>query len=53
MIDNRRIPMVGTVFDSRDAMVRGFVKLLVKAGLSQPKVLGELVPALKLIRKKR
>ena len=53
MIDNRRIPLVGNVFDSRDAMVRGFVKLLLKAGLTQPKVLGELVPALKMIRKKR
>ncbi len=53
MIDNRRIPLVGSVFDSRDALVRNFVKLLLKAGLTQPRVLGELVPALKMIRRKR
>lgn len=52
MIDNRRIPMVNTVFDSRDAIVRGFAKLLLKAGLSQPKVLREVVPALKLLRRR-
>jgi hypothetical protein len=53
MIDNRRVPMVGSVFEQRDAMVRNFVKLLLKAGLTQPKVLGEIVPALKLIRRKK
>lgn len=53
MIDNRRVPMVGSVFEQRDTMVRNFVKLLLKAGLTQPKVLGEIVPALKLIRRKK
>lgn len=53
MIDNRRVPLVGNIFDSRDAVVRGFVKLLLKAGLTQPRVLGELVPAFKLIRRKQ
>lgn len=53
MIDNRRVPMVGNVFEQRDAMVRGFVRLLLKAGITQPKVLGEIVPALKLIRRKK
>lgn len=51
MIDDRRVPMVGSVFEQRDTMVRNFVKLLLKAGLTQPKVLGEIVPALKLIRR--
>lgn len=51
MIDNRRVPMVGSVFDQRDNLVRGFVKLLLRAGLTQPKVLSEVVPAVKLLRR--
>ena len=51
VIENRRVPMVGSVFDSRDAMMRGFVKLLLKAGFTQPKVLREILPSLKLIRR--
>jgi hypothetical protein len=53
VIDNRRVPMVGSVFDSRDAVMRGFVKQMLKAGLTQPKVLAEVLPALKLLRRKR
>ena len=49
MIDNRSIPMVDNLFDSRDMIVRNFVKLLLKAGVTQPKVIRELVPALKLV----
>lgn len=45
----RRVPMVGSMFDARDAALRGFVRLLLKAGLSRPRVLAELVPALKLL----
>ena len=37
----------------RDAIMRGFVKQMLKAGLSQPKVLGEVLPALKLLRRRR
>lgn len=55
VIDNKRVPMVGSVFDSRDVLVRGFVKMLLKAGLTQPKVLSEVLPAVRLLtrRKKR
>lgn len=53
VLDNRRVPMVGSIFDSRDAIMRGFVRHLIKAGLSQPKVLSEVVPALKLLRRSR
>lgn len=53
VIDNRRVPMVGSIFDSRDAVMRGFVKHMVKAGLTQPKVLSEVLPALKLLRRRR
>lgn len=52
MIDNRSLPMVGTVFDSRDAIVRNFTKLLLQAGLSQPKVLRELVPVLRILQRR-
>ncbi|HVT35827.1 MAG TPA: hypothetical protein VHE37_09595 [Nevskiaceae bacterium] len=44
VIDHRRIPMVDSVFRSRDAILRGFVSLLVKAGLKQPAVVRELIP---------
>jgi hypothetical protein len=53
VIDNRRVPMVGSIFDSRDAVMRGFVRHMLKAGLTQPKVLGEVLPALKLLRRRR
>ena len=49
VIDGRRIPMVDSVFDSRDTIVRAFVRLLTKAAVTQPKVLREIMPALKLL----
>lgn len=49
VIDDRRIPLVDSVFDSRDAIVRNFVRLLLKAAVTQPKVLREIVPALKMV----
>ncbi len=53
VIDQRRVPMAGSVFDSRDAVMRGFIKLLMKAAVMQPKVLGEVMPLLRLKRGKR
>ena len=53
VIDNRRVPMVGSIFDSRDAILRGFVRNMLKAGMTQPKVLAEVLPALKLLRRRR
>ncbi|MCC2656203.1 MAG: hypothetical protein K0Q76_1311 [Panacagrimonas sp.] len=53
VIDNRRVPMVGSIFDSRDTIVRGFVRHMLKAGLSQPNVLAEVLPALRLLRRRR
>lgn len=52
MIDNRKVPMAGSVFDSRDAIMRNFAKLLIKAGMTQPKVLQEVLPAMKLLRRR-
>lgn len=42
LIDNQRVPFAGSVFENRDRIVRGFVRLLVKAGVMQPRVLGAI-----------
>lgn len=52
MIDQRSIPMVGSVFEKRDVLVRNFVSLMLKASARQPKVLKELLPALRLLRRR-
>ncbi|MGB0956580.1 MAG: hypothetical protein ACPGZP_11375 [Panacagrimonas sp.] len=49
MIDQRHIPMVNSVFESRDAITRGFTTLLIRAALSQPKVVRELIPGLRFL----
>jgi hypothetical protein len=49
MMDDRRIPMVDSVFESRDRILRGFTSLLVRASVMQPKVARELIPLLKLL----
>ena len=51
MIDDRRVPMVGSVFDKRDMLVRNFVQLLLRASARQPRVLRELMPSLRLMRR--
>ena len=53
VMNERRIPMVNSVFKNRDRIIRGFVSLLVKTGLSQPKVTREIFPALRLLKKKK
>lgn len=50
VMNDRSVPMVGTLFDSRDAIVRGFFKLLLKASAQQPKVAAELLPLIKLLK---
>jgi hypothetical protein len=49
MMNDRSIPLVGTVFESRDKILRGFSRLLFKAAAQQPKVASELVPLFKLL----
>lgn len=39
VIDHRRLPLVGTVFEQRDAILRGLFRLLVRAGLTTPALL--------------
>lgn len=41
LVDERKVPLVGSVFDNRDRIAREFLRLLVKAGLRGPgQVLG-------------
>lgn len=53
IMNNRSIPMVNSVFENRDRILRGFVLGLLKAGVSQPKVVREVFPAVKLLKKLR
>lgn len=53
VLDGQRVPMVNSVFASRDLLARGFIRMFVKAGLTQPKVVRELMPAVKLLRRSR
>ena len=39
LVEERRVPLVGSVFDNRDRIAREFLRLLVKAGASQPRVM--------------
>lgn len=43
-IRERRVPMVDSVFKNRDRIVRAFVRLLVKTGMTSPKVVGQMLP---------
>jgi hypothetical protein len=36
LVDERRVPLVGSVFENRDRIAREFLRLLVKAGATQP-----------------
>lgn len=38
VIDDRRIPMVGSVFANRDRIIRSFVSLLLRTGLREPRM---------------
>lgn len=50
VMNDRRVPLVGSIFDSRDAILRGFSRVLLQAGAAQPKVAAELLPLIKLLR---
>lgn len=51
LMDDRRVPMVSSVFDNRDRILRAFTALLLRASLTQPKVMREILPALRLFGK--
>jgi hypothetical protein len=43
--------MVNSVFEQRDRIIRTFAMSLLRVGLAQPKVVHEVFPAVKLLRK--
>lgn len=51
VMNDRRVPMVNSVFDNRDRIIRSFAMTLLRVGLAQPKVVSEVFPTLKLLRK--
>lgn len=53
VMDDRRIPMVDSVFKNRDRIIKSFIGLLIKTGLSQPKVAREIFPAVRFLKRKR
>ena len=53
LMKDRQVPMVDSVFQNRDRILRGFTMLLLKASLAQPKVVREVFPALKLMGRLR
>ena len=52
VMDNKNVPLVGSIFEHRDRLVRAFTTLLVKNSLSSPKVIRELFPALRALRRR-
>ncbi len=49
-IRERQVPMVDSVFKSRDRIIKTFVGLLVKTGLSTPKVAAQIWPIARIRR---
>ena len=48
MMEDRSVPLVGTVFQARSRIVRSAWNLLFRAALQRPQVATQFVPALKL-----
>lgn len=53
MLENRSIPMVGSVFQYRDRIIRNFAMLMLRAGVSQPKVVAEILPTARWLRARK
>lgn len=47
VMDAARVPMVGGVLANRDRILRGFMRVLLKTAVQQPRVARELFPWLK------
>ena len=43
LIEERKVPLVGSVFENRDRIAREFLRLLLKAGASQPRLLRNML----------
>jgi hypothetical protein len=53
MIDDRSVPMVGSLLENRDRILHGFSTLLFKAALLQPKIARELAPLVARLSRSR
>lgn len=53
ILNDVRVPMVDSVFNNRDRIVKGFVSLLLKSGLKSPAVTREIFPIVKLLKRKK
>ncbi len=51
VMHERQVPMVNSVFEHRDRIIRTFAMSLLRVGMAQPKVVREVFPAMKLLRK--
>lgn len=49
VMDDRLVPMVDSVFKHRDRILRALATTMVRAGATQPKVLKELLPVIRLL----
>lgn len=52
MLDDRAVPMVNSVFENRDRIMRAFFKLMLEGSLKSPAVIREIVP-LNLMRSRK
>jgi len=43
LIEERKVPLVGSVFDNRDRIAREFLRLLLMASARQPRVLRKML----------
>ena len=43
LLEERRVPLVGSVFENRDRIAREFLRLLLKAGASRPRVIRNML----------
>ncbi len=53
ILNDVRVPMVDSVFNNRDRIVKGFVSLLLKSGLRSPAVTQEIFPIVRLLKRKK
>lgn len=53
ILNDARVPMVDSVFNNRDRIMRGFISLLLKSGLKSPAVTQEIFPIVRLLKRKK
>ena len=51
VIDDKRVPMVDSVFANREKILRGMVFLMLKAGVTSTAVTREIFPVIRLLNR--